>query len=279
MSSASEITRNAKSNLAFALKILPKERRADTVVFYAFCRSVDDLADDAGIPKQRRREGLSRWEEGIRSGFPEGDSLGVEVREMMDRHGIPQEWMIEIIEGCRMDLEVLRFQGWDELTVYNRKVAGAVGLVCTRLFGCVHEDSEKYAITLGNALQLTNILRDVGEDLANGGRIYLPVNDLIRFQYSERDLIGRVYDGRFLAVMGYQAERAKSLFAEAEELMPEIDRAALVPASIMAETYRALLGKMTVGNFRVFDRRYSVSKVGKLAILLKYLMAARRRNE
>ncbi len=276
MSSASEITRKAKSNLAFALKILPKGKREDTVTFYAFCRSVDDLADDAGIPKPERREGLTRWEDGICNGFPEDDSFGTEVREMMERHGIPQEWMLEIIAGCRMDLEVQRFQGWDELTSYNRKVAGAVGLVCTRLFGCVHEDSDKYAIALGNALQLTNILRDVGEDLLNGGRIYLPINDLIRFQYSERDLIGKVYDGRFLAVMQYESERAEHLFAEAEKLIPEIDRTALVPARIMAETYHCLLAKMRKGKFRVFDRRYSVSKAKKLAILSKYLLAGRR---
>ncbi|MBG7607039.1 MAG: phytoene/squalene synthase family protein [Verrucomicrobia bacterium] len=276
MSSASEITRKAKSNLAFALKILPKDKRDDTVVFYAFCRSVDDLADDLGIPKPERREGLSRWEEGIRSGFPESDNFGTEVGEMMDRRGIPQEWMLEIIDGCRMDLEVQRFQGWDELAAYNRKVAGVVGLVCTRLFGCVHEDSDKYAIALGNALQLTNILRDIGEDLSNGGRMYLPINDLIRFQYSERDLIGKVYDGRFLAVMQYESERADYLFAEAEKLIPEIDRAALVPARIMAETYRCLLSKMRKGKFRVFDRRYSVSKARKLVILSKYLLASRR---
>ncbi len=276
MSSASEITRKAKSNLAFALKILPKEKREDIVIFYAFCRSVDDLADDPGIPKSERRDGLARWEDGLRDGFPEGDTLGTEVREMMNRRGIPEEWMLEIIDGCRMDLEVQRFQGWNELTGYNRKVAGVVGLVCTRLFGCVHEDSDRYAIALGNALQLTNILRDVGEDLANGGRIYLPVNDLIRFQYSERDLIGKVYDGRFLAVMQYESERAEHLFEEAEKLIPEADRAALVPARIMAETYRCLLAKMRRGKFRVFDRRYSVSKAKKLAILSKYLLAGRR---
>ena len=276
MSSASEITRKAKSNLAFALKILPQDQRKDTVTFYAFCRTVDDLADDPAIPKKERHEGLARWEEGIRHGFPEDHSLGNEIREMIERRGIPHEWMLEIIEGCRMDLDVLRFQGWEELIRYNWKVAGVVGLVCTRLFGCVHEDSDKYAITLGNALQLTNILRDIGEDLANGGRIYLPVNDLIRFQYSERDLVGRVYDGRFLAVMQYQAERAEHLFAEAEKLIPEIDRAALVPARIMAETYRCLLAKMRQGKFRVFDRRYSVSKAKKLVILSKYLLAGRR---
>jgi phytoene synthase len=118
----------------------------------------------------------------------------------------------------------------------------------------------------------------VGEDLAKGGRIYLPVNDMMRFQYSERDLVGKVYDGRFLALMSYEAERADHLFKEAENLLPEIDRKALVPAQIMADIYRHLLEKMRSGKFKVFDRRYSVSKARKLAILSKYLLAAGRAN-
>ena len=276
MSSASEITRKAKSNLAFALQILPKDRRDDMTVFYAFCRTVDDTADDISVPKAQRRAALGKWEEGLRNGFPEGDAFGAEVVEMMARRSIRAEWLLEIIEGCAMDLEPRTFQGWDELSKYNWKVAGVVGLVCTRIFGCVHEDSDRYAATLGNALQLTNILRDVGEDLAKGGRIYLPVNDMIRFQYSERDLVGKVYDGRFLALMAYEAERAQHLFEEAEKLLPEIDRKALVPAQIMAEIYRSLLEKMRAGKFKVFDRRYSVSKARKLAILSKYLLAMRR---
>ena len=279
MASSSEITRKAKSNLAFALRILPKERRDDVVVFYAFCRTVDDIADDAEVPKQERRTALQAWEEGLRNGFPEGHELGNEVEEMVARRGIPQEWLLEIIEGCTMDLEVQRFQGWEELSRYNWKVAGVVGLVCTRIFGCVHEDSDKYAELLGNALQLTNILRDVGEDLANGGRIYLPINDLMRFQYSERDLVGKVYDGRFLAMMSYEAERAQHLFDEAERIMPDVDRDALVAARIMAEIYLNLLGKIRAGKFQVFTKRYSVSKARKLAILSKHLIAGRRRNE
>ncbi|MFD2257537.1 phytoene/squalene synthase family protein [Luteolibacter algae] len=276
MSAASEITRKAESNLAFALKILPKEKREDMVVFYAFCRTIDDLADDKGLSTAERSQGLDAWADGIRHGFPSGDGFGNEVRAMMLRRGICEQWLLEIIDGCRMDLAVQRFGSWEELSRYNWKVAGVVGLVSTRLFGCVHEDSDKYAETLGNALQLTNILRDVGEDLANAGRIYLPINDMIRFQYSERDLIGKVYDGRFLAMMAYQTERAEYLFAEAEKLIPEIDRKALIPARIMAETYQCLLKKLKADKFRVFDRRYSVSKARKLAILSKYMIAARR---
>lgn len=273
MSAAEEITRKAKSNLALALRLLPKDRREDMTVFYAFCRTVDDIADDASLSAKKRRELLGDWERGLKEGFPEKGVLGREVEEMMARRGIPVGWMEEIIAGCAMDLEVLRFQGWEELSRYNWKVAGVVGLVSARIFGCVHEDSDKYAVALGHALQLTNILRDVGEDLANGGRIYLPVNDMMRFQYSERDLVGKVYDGRFLALMSYEAERAEHYFAEAEGLIPEVDRKALLPARMMAEVYRELLRRMRAGKFRVFDKRHSVPGFTKAYILLKYLVA------
>ncbi|MES2982938.1 MAG: squalene/phytoene synthase family protein [Verrucomicrobiota bacterium] len=279
MSAASEITRKAESNLAFALKILPKDRREDMVIFYAFCRTVDDIADELGVSVARRAEGLKAWEDGIHHGFPAEHELGNELMEMTERRGISSQWLLEIIEGCRMDLQPQKFGSWEALAKYNWKVAGVVGLVSTRIFGCVHESSDRYAEMLGNALQLTNILRDVGEDLANGGRIYLPENDIIRFQYSERDLIGRVYDGRFIAMMRYQAERAKYLFREAEALIHPMDRHALLPARAMAEIYQCLLEKMKEGGFKVFHQRYSVSKARKVLILLKFLFADAIRSE
>jgi phytoene synthase len=279
VSVASEITRKADSNLAIALRILPKDRRDDMVVFYAFCRTIDDIADESGVPVARREARLQEWQDGIKQGFPEENRLGMELMEMIVRRGIQADWLLEIINGCRMDLSVRRFGSWEELSKYNWKVAGIVGLVSTRIFGCVHEDSDRYAETLGNALQLTNILRDVGEDVSNGGRIYLPENDIIRFQYSERDLIGRVHDGRFIAMMSYQAERAEHLFEEAEALIHPLDRHALRPARMMTEVYRNLLRKMKKDGFKVFDQRYSVSKIRKLAILLKFLIAGALRNE
>ncbi len=279
MSAASEITRKAESNLAFALKILPKERRDDMVVFYAFCRTVDDVADEPDVPVYLRAEGLKSWEDGIRHGFPMENELGHELLEMIERRGIPQQWLLDIIDGCRMDLEPQKFGSWEELSKYNWKVAGLVGLVSTRIFGCMHESSDRYAEMLGNALQLTNILRDIGEDLTNGGRIYLPENDMIRFQYSERDLIGRVYDGRFIAMMRYHAERAEYLFREAEALVHPLDRKALLPARAMAEIYRCLLEKMKQDGFRVFEKRYALSKTTKLLILVKFLIAGLLANE
>ena len=249
------------------------------VVFYAFCRTVDDIADEPEVPVSRRAEGLKSWEDGIRHGFPVENELGYELLKMTERRGIPHQWLLEIINGCRMDLEPQKFGSWEALSKYNWKVAGLVGLVSTRIFGCVHESSDRYAEMLGNALQLTNILRDIGEDLTNGGRIYLPENDMIRFQYSERDLIGRVYDGRFIAMMRYHAERAEYLFREAEALVHPLDRKALLPARAMAEIYQCLLKKMKQEGFRVFEKRYALSKPRKLLILMKFLIAGSLANE
>jgi len=269
VSAASEITRKAKSNLAFALNILPRERREDMVVFYAFCRIMDDIADNPSMPVEDRAAALSEWKQGLIRGFENPGEFEREVVEMRDRQNIPNDLLVAIIEGCEMDLTPQRFGTWDDLAGYTWKVACAVGLVSVRLFGCKDPASDKYAVALGHALQLTNILRDVGEDLGNGVRIYLPLMDLARFQYTERDLIGRVHDGRFLAMMAYEADRAEG----------QVDRDALVPARIMGETYHRLLTKMRADHFHVFSKRYSVSKARKLTILSKHLIARNRRIE
>ena len=273
MSVASEITRKAKSNLAFALTILPRARREDMVVFYAFCRTMDDLADDPGVAADERVRSLDTWEKGITTGFEAADEFQQEVLSLRDRQQIPNELLVAIIDGCRMDLQPQRFQTWDDLSSYIWKVAGAVGLVSIRLFGCTDPGSERYAVALGHALQLTNILRDIGEDLANGLRIYLPLADLARFHYTEQDLSGRVRDERFLALMDFEAARAEGFFREAAAALPAKDRSALVPARIMGEIYHLLLGKMRDDRFKVFEKRYRLTKVRKLAILSKHLIA------
>ena len=272
MTDSAEITRQAKSNLAFALQILPKERRDGMVTFYAFCRVVDDLADDPNQPIAEREAALQAWKDGLENGFAQPDALQQEVLELMARHSIPVNLLTAIIDGCLMDLHPQRFGTWDDLSQYTYKVACAVGLASLRVFGATDPASERYAIALGHALQLTNILRDVGEDLSNGVRIYLPLADLGRFQYTERDLIGRVYDGRFVAMMAYQAERADSFYREAVEAMPKSDARALVPAEIMRSIYQTLLEKMKRDGFKVFDKRYRLSKARKMAIFSKHLL-------
>jgi 15-cis-phytoene synthase len=270
---ASEITRRAKSNLAFALRILPPDRRDDMVVFYAFCRTMDDLADDPEVPVGQKAEALGMWKRGLISGFAAPDELQQQVIELRDRRAIPNNLLCAIIEGCEMDLHPVRFQTWDDLSGYIWKVACAVGLVSIRLFGCTDPASETYAIALGRALQLTNILRDIREDLDNGGRIYLPLEDLARFGYSAEDLAAKRYDDRFLALMAFEADRAEACFREAEAALPAADRKALAPARIMGEIYQLLLDMMRKDGFRVLDRRYSVPKFRKLAILSKHLIA------
>ncbi len=273
MSVASEITRRAKSNLAFALRILPADRRQDMVVFYAFCRTMDDLADDPAIAAEERVKSLNAWETGLTRGFQNPNEIQREVLSLRERQAIPNELLLAIIDGCRADLQPQRFHTQEELSRYIWKVACAVGLVSIRIFGCKDPASEKYAVALGQALQLTNILRDIGEDLANGQRIYLPLEDLARFGYTEQDLIARVRDGRFHALMAHEADRAEGFFQAAERALPAADRQALVPARIMAEIYQLLLDKMRTDQFRVFEKRYRVSKARKLLILSKHLIA------
>lgn len=275
MSEALEITRKAKSNLAFALKFMPPERREAMIVFYAYCRTIDDLADDPGVEVEQRLASLDAWRQGLLRGFDEPSGFQAEVIAMRDEYKIPTELMLAIIEGCSMDTRPQRFETWEELTGYTSKVAGAVGLVSVRLFGCTSEAADRYAIALGHALQLTNIIRDVGEDLDNGNRIYLPLADLARFGYTESDLIAKIHDERFIALMRFQAERAEHYYAETESHITAAEFDQLRPTRAMAAIYRALLEKIVADNFRVLDRRYRLSSAKKIAILTKTLIATK----
>lgn len=273
MPTSAEITRKAKSNLAFALSCLPRERKRDMVTFYAFCRLIDDLADDLNIPTEKRRHDLAAWRTGIENNFHQPDELQSEVIDLINRYSIPRQHFIDLIDGCTSDLSPQRFSTWEELKQYTYRVASCVGIISTRIFGCTHPDSKKYAIALGHALQITNILRDVDEDLRNGGRIYLPLNDFVRFQYSERDLVGRVHDGRFVAMMAWQADRAEDLYQQALSYLQPQDTKALKAAEAMRKIYHSLLKKMRADDFNVFTQRYSLSKAKKTAILLATLLS------
>jgi 15-cis-phytoene synthase len=270
---ASQITRRAKSNLAFALRILPPERRDDAVTFYASCRTLDDLADAPGIPAEHRAAGLQAWKQGLESGFEQPTELQHAVISLRERHGIANELLTAVIDGCEMDLQTCRYHTWNELSCYIWRVACAVGLVSTRLFGCRDPDAERYAEALGHALQLTNILRDIREDSENGDRIYLPLEELTRFGYTEAELGEGIHNERFLALMDFQAERAEAYFHQAEALLPDADLRALAPARIMAAIYQELLGQMRRDGFRVFEKRYRVSTPRKLWILAKHGIA------
>jgi len=269
---AQEITRQSKSNLAFALQCLPKDRRDDLVVFYAFCRVIDDIADDLQASVEEKAKGLNHWKHGITEGFAEPTALEAQVISMRGKYDIPVKLFVDLIEGCEMDLTSQLYQTWDDLQGYTYRVACVVGLISLYIFGADPDRAREYAIHLGHALQLTNILRDVGEDLDNEGRIYLPIEECEKFSYSEADLRGKVYDDRFTKVMKFQSERAEELYQKAAQILkklPKEDVQALKSARIMGDIYSSVLKKIKADNFRVFHQRHSISKGKKVYLLLK----------
>ncbi|XHR28517.1 MAG: phytoene/squalene synthase family protein [Chthoniobacteraceae bacterium] len=271
---AEAITRKSKSSFAFAFFSMPAERRRDLVTFYAFCRVIDDIADEADAPVAERAARLAAWKRALTEPFAGEPELAPAMRDLMERYQLDREIVALIIEGCASDLSPAHFETFDQLLGYCYRVASAVGLVCIELFGCRDQGAHRYAVSLGYALQLTNILRDVAKDLANGGRIYLPAEDMARFGVTEEDLRERQGGPRFGSLMAFEAERAEALYAQALAERPFRDRRAIMPAEMMRLIYYKILAGMRQDGFRVFEKTYRVGKVGKLAIALRVFLWA-----
>jgi phytoene synthase len=259
---AAAITRQSKSNLALAFVALGRERKRDITVFYAFCRVVDAIADSAELSVTEKRLRLANWRQMLRDGAPDEPPLVRDVRQLMHKYSLPPEMLEEIIAGVEMDLSILRYPTFQELRVYCYRVASAVGLVSIEIFGYRNPRCREYAINLGLALQMTNIIRDVWKDFLTG-RIYLPQEDLARFHYSEADLTKRDYNDHFLQLMDFEAARAREFFSRAAAELPPEDRRVMAPAEIMASIYRALLRRIELDKFRVFEKEYRLSKPEK----------------
>jgi phytoene synthase len=259
---AAKITRDSKSNLALAFVALGRERRNDITVFYAFCRVIDDIADATQTSPEEKARALADWRRWLRQSEANEDPIARDLRAVMAKYSLPAAMLEEIIDGVEMDLRNVRYETFEELRVYCYRVASAVGLVSIEVFGYRNPACRDYAIQLGLALQMTNIIRDVGKDLSNG-RIYLPREDLARFGYFEADLQQRKYNEPFLALMQFEATRAEEFFAKAAALLPREDRRSMVAAEIMASVYRTLLERMKSDRFRVFDKEYRLSKIEK----------------
>ena len=276
---AAKITRASKSNLALAFVALGRERRNDITIFYAFCRVVDDIADSLDISVQEKAKQLGAWRKWIRESTPDEPALARDLRGLSAKYAITPAMFDEIIDGVEMDLGNVRYETFEDLRVYCYRVASAVGLVSIEIFGYRNAACRDYAIALGFALQVTNIIRDVGKDLDNG-RVYLPREDLARFGYSETDLRARRYNEAFVQLMNFECERAEGFFSEAAALLPREDRRSMVAAQIMASVYHTLLRRMKADGFRVFDKEYRLSKIeksGRVAgQLLRLCLNARR---
>ncbi|MEO6872190.1 MAG: squalene/phytoene synthase family protein [Chthoniobacterales bacterium] len=271
---AAKITRQSKSNLALAFISLGRERRADITVFYAFCRVIDDIADASETSADKKRAGLAAWRRWLSTTEPNEDSLAHDVRDLIAKYPLTPAMFEEIIDGVEMDLTISRYANWEELRVYCYRVASAVGLVSIEIFGYKNALCREYAIALGLALQTTNIIRDVGKD-RRLGRVYLPQDEMARFGYTDANLQRETNDGRFRALMEFEAARAHRFFEEAKQLLPAEDRRSMIAAEIMASVYRTLLRRIERTGFRVFEKEYRLNrleKAGRVALqLLKTL--------
>lgn len=272
--SAEQITRASKSNLALAFITMSGRRRRDITTFYAFCRLIDDMADDPVRNLSSKRRELARWRRSLRGASADEPALARSIRDLMANYPITPEMLEEIITGVEMDVDTRRYTTFEALRRYCYRVASAVGLVSIEIFGYKNAQCREYAVALGLALQTTNIIRDVGVDL-KADRIYLPAEDLARFNYAERQLQARIHDSRFVDLMNFEAERAEGFFAEAARLLPREDRRSMMPAEIMASVYHALLRRMKRDNFRVFQKQYRLSRPEKAGHVLAGLFKFR----
>jgi 15-cis-phytoene synthase len=268
---AAKITRQSKSNLALAFVSLGRERRQDITIFYAFCRIIDDIADDFDLIAEEKKRRLAQWRGWLRSATPDEPSLARDLRSLIDKYSLAPGMLEEIIAGVEMDLSTSRYATFDELGVYCYRVASAVGLVSIEIFGYRNPACKEYAIQLGLALQMTNIIRDVGKDLRDG-RIYLPREDLARFDYSETELQDRQYNERFVRLIEFEAARARQFFSRAAAVLPREDRQSMVAAEIMGSVYRGLLRQMELDKFRVFDKEYRLNKLEKAGRIAAQLL-------
>ena len=257
------------SSFYYAFLFLPRPRREAITAFYAFCREVDDVVDEVSDPGVAHRK-LAWWQGEVTQAF-KGQPTHPVTQALMRHAGayqIEPRHLLGVIEGCQMDLEQSRYLDYLGLQRYCHLVAGVVGEVAARIFGQTQEATTQYAHTLGQALQLTNIIRDVGED-AMRGRIYLPVNELQQFDVKAHEVLKREYSERFVALMRFQAERAHRLYDQALALLPAADRRAQKPGLMMASIYRTLLREIEHENFQVLHQRISLTPLRKFWLAWK----------
>ena len=266
------ITQKSASNLALAFILLPQPKRDAMSALYAFCREVDDFADEDSAPVEQRREQLAAWRQDIKLAcdgqtprFPTNRELQPVIRQF----GLRFEFFDELIKGCEMDLVTLRYKDFEQLELYCYRVASAVGLLSIEIFGHQNPATRDYAIYLGKALQLTNILRDVKNDAARG-RIYLPQAELEKHGVSEREILDSKYSDRYQALAGSVAQRAKNFYQLAQKTLPPEDRKSMVAAELMGSVYWQLLQKLERGKFNVFAAQpLKLSKPHKLALIFR----------
>ena len=254
------------SSFYYSFMFLPPDRRRAITALYAFCREVDDVVDECSDPQVAAIR-LAWWREELDrlySGQPQ-HPVTQALRSVFSEIDLPREHLFEIIDGMEMDLYQARYRNFEELSLYCYRAASAVGLLAAEIFGYTDRQTLKYAHDLGMAFQLTNIIRDVGED-ARRGRIYIPVEEMERFVVPVVDILDVRYSENFRKLMEFQIERAESYYVQAMDQLPPNDRKAQRPGLVMAAIYRTLLGEIKRDVCRVLDRKTSLPPLRKLWI-------------
>jgi phytoene synthase len=267
------LARASNSNFYYAFLFLPRDRREAITAAYALCRQTDDLID-AATSLPAAVEALKRWREELDRCYAGAATHPTfqALAQILRRFPIPKEYFGDLIAGCEMDATHARYATFDDLALYCYRVASCVGLICIEIFGCTNPQTRQYARDMGIAFQLTNIIRDVGED-ARRGRIYLPQEDLRRFAVAEADILEGRPSSAFLDLMRFQANRAKAYFARAQA--PPEDRPRLLAAEIMRTIYRTLLETIEARGYPVLGDPIALSRPRKIALALRTWLAHR----
>ncbi len=274
------IPKPEKSNFRYSFSILPKDERDAMSSIYAFCSYIDEIVDSSPNNNdkliQKKLERLAWWENEIEKLYATKVSspLVAPLLKVIDRFSIPKQYFFTLMDGCRSDLFRHRYETFDDLKSYCYSVASVVGLISIEVFGYKNEDTKNYAINLGYALQLTNILRDIKVD-KDRGYIYLPQEDLRRFNYSEEDLINEVYNENFVALMQFEANRIREYYHRARQFLRPDEKATIVSAQIMDSIYYRLLEKIELNEFNVFKKKIKVSKAHKILTALRHWLSIR----
>ena len=261
-----DITRREAKNFYSAFLTLPQQRRRAIYVAYAFCRYCDDAVDTAESPEKRTAT-LQELHASLSDAYSgrTGDPLFLALADVADRHDIPEDYFKQVIYGVESDLTKVRYQDFEELRRYCYQVASVVGLICLQIFGYKDDGAKEHAIDLGLAMQLTNIARDIQEDLGFG-RIYLPQDEIARFGYSEEALESGIVNESFLNLMRFQAQRARGYFDSGFKLLPYLSPRSRACPAVMGQLYSKVLQRIEEAEFDVFQHRISLSKAEKIRV-------------
>lgn len=266
---AKEISKKSKSSFYYAFNLLPEDKRDAMNTVYAFCRKTDDIVDENSDSTDLKYEKLRKWRiefEKSFSGHSEFTLLN-KLGTTISKFNIPLDPFFELIKGMEMDLQKDRYKSFEDLQLYCYRVASTVGLMCIEIFGYKHPSTKQFAVDLGIAMQMTNILRDIGKDAKNG-RIYLPQEDLIKFNYSEQEILSLIYNDNFKDLMVYESGRAKQYFNSATANLDLDDKKTMFAARAMQHIYYKMLENIIAADYDVFNNDIKVSKFEKVGIAL-----------